>query len=194
MAAPTRVGEAGGSRNLTGAPPPQKRFSLGLHPVSLGKTKEMGWNRQHQRKVQQDKTASSAQPNPTPGRRWNPAPTRGFEERGEVGGGRRKGSSRTPTPTAGGKRTACRRIYCEIIPRPGRGGRNTVRLAKTVTAGRRGRRPLRGGCGDVGLAVIQRPGGRETGRVPRAPEYAPRLRKLFAAMWCVSTACVGANR
>ena len=45
VAAPTRVGEAGGSRNLTGAPPPQKRLSLGLHPVSLGKTKEMGWNR-----------------------------------------------------------------------------------------------------------------------------------------------------
>ena len=44
VAAPTRVGEAGGSRNLTGAPPPQRRFSLGLHPVSLGKTKEMGWN------------------------------------------------------------------------------------------------------------------------------------------------------
>ena len=36
-----------------------KRFSLGLHPVSLGKTKEMGWNRQHQRKVHQDKSASS---------------------------------------------------------------------------------------------------------------------------------------
>ena len=43
-------------------------------------------------------------------------------------------------------------------PTPGRGGRNAVRLAKTVTAGRRGRRPLQGGCGDVGLAVIQRPG------------------------------------
>ena len=43
VAPPTRVGEAGGSRNLTGAPPPHKRFSLGLHPVSLGKTKEMGW-------------------------------------------------------------------------------------------------------------------------------------------------------
>ena len=43
VAAPTRVGEAGGPRNLTGAPPPHKRFSLGLHPVSLGKTKEMGW-------------------------------------------------------------------------------------------------------------------------------------------------------
>ena len=64
VAAPTRVGEAGGSRNLTGAPPPQRRFSLGLHPVSLGKTKEMGWNTQHQRKVQQDKTASSTHPQP----------------------------------------------------------------------------------------------------------------------------------
>ena len=66
VAAPTRVGEAGGSRNLTGAPPP-KRLSLGLHPVSLGKTKEMGWNRQHQRKVQQDKTASSSKPQPPGG-------------------------------------------------------------------------------------------------------------------------------
>ena len=43
-----------------------------------------------------------------------------------------------------------RQVYCEIIRRPGRGGRNAVRLAKTVTAGRRGRRPLRGGCGDTG--------------------------------------------
>ena len=50
VAPPTRVGEAGGSRNLTGAPPPHKRFSLGLHPVSLGKTKEMGWNGQHKLK------------------------------------------------------------------------------------------------------------------------------------------------
>ena len=55
VAAPTRVGEAGGSRNLTGAPPPQKRFSLGLHPVSLGKTKEMGWNRQHNLKSSRTK-------------------------------------------------------------------------------------------------------------------------------------------
>ena len=51
MAPPTRVGEAGGSRNLTGAPPPHKRFSLGLHPVSLGKTKEMGWNRSTNLKI-----------------------------------------------------------------------------------------------------------------------------------------------
>ena len=38
----------------------------------------------------------------------------------------------------------CRVIYCEIITRPGRGWRNVVRLAETVTAGRRGRRPLQG--------------------------------------------------
>ncbi len=37
-----------------------KRFSLGLHPVSLGKTKEMGWNRQHKVKTTNSKTASSA--------------------------------------------------------------------------------------------------------------------------------------
>src|SRR5699024_2320575 len=70
-----------------------------------------------------------------------------------------KGSSRTPTPTAGGKRTACRGIYCEIIPRPGRGGRKAVGLADTVTEGRRGRRPLRGGCGGGGVAVIRRRAG-----------------------------------
>ncbi len=87
------------------------------------------------------------------GRGWNPAPTRGLAERGEVGGGRRQGSSRTPTPTAGGRRAVCRIICRECIPRPGGGRRNVVRPACTVTAGRRGRRPLQGGCG--------------TGRVPQ---------------------------
>ena len=66
VAAPTRVGEAGGSRNLTGAPPPHKRFSLGLHPVSLGKTKEMGWNWQHKAKPTASKTASSSNAPPPP--------------------------------------------------------------------------------------------------------------------------------
>ena len=47
-----------------------------------------------------------------------PRPYRGLVERGVVCGGRRKGSSRTPTPTAGGKRAVCRGIYCDIIPRP----------------------------------------------------------------------------
>ena len=76
-----------------------------------------------------------------------PRPYEGLEERGEVRGDLRQGSSRTPTPTAGGRRAAFRWIYCDIIPRLGRGRRNAVGLAKTVTAGRRGRRPLRGGCG-----------------------------------------------
>ena len=44
-------------------------------------------------------------------------------------------------------------------PAPTRGWRNTVRPAETVAAGRRGRRPLQGGCGDVGLAVLPRRAG-----------------------------------
>ena len=39
-----------------------KRFSLGIHPVSLGKTKEMGWNMQHKAKPTASNTASSANP------------------------------------------------------------------------------------------------------------------------------------
>ena len=82
-----------------------------------------------------------------------PRPYEGLAEHGEVGDGRRKGSSRTPTPTAGGKR-AVRRIICrESIPRPGEGRRNVVRPACTVTAGRRGRRPLQGWCDAVGSAL-----------------------------------------
>ena len=34
-----------------------------------------------------------------------------------------------------------------------------VRSAETVAAGRRGRRPLQGGCGDVGFVVIRRRAG-----------------------------------
>ena len=40
----------------------------------------------------------------------------------EAGGGRRKGSSGTPTPTTGGKRAVCHVICCETIRGPG-GGR-----------------------------------------------------------------------
>ena len=87
-----------------------------------------------------------------------PRPYEGLEERGKVGGGRRQGTSRTPTPTAGGRRAVCRIIYRKIIPRPG--GWNVVRLAETVAAGRRGRRPLQGGCDDVGSAIIPRPASR----------------------------------
>ena len=67
VAPPTRVGEAGGPRSLTGAPPPQKRFSLGLHPVSLGKTKEMGWNRQRKRKANRQQNGEFLQRQIPPG-------------------------------------------------------------------------------------------------------------------------------
>src|SRR5699024_5029990 len=39
-----------------------KRLSLGLHPVSLGKTKEMGWNSSTNVKTTANKTASSSNP------------------------------------------------------------------------------------------------------------------------------------
>ena len=42
--APKASGRGGRGRNVGASVPAQKRFSLGLHPVSLGKTKEMGWN------------------------------------------------------------------------------------------------------------------------------------------------------
>ena len=93
-----------------------------------------------------------------------PRPYEGLEERGEVRDGRRKGSSRTPTPTAGGKRAVCHVIYCDIIPRLGRGRRNVVRLAETVAAGRRGLRPLQGWCDAVGSALTVTAGRR--GRRP----------------------------
>ena len=96
----------------------------------------------------------------TAGRRGR-RPLRGLEERGEAGGGRRKGSSGTPTPTVGGKRAVCRGIYCDIIPRPGGGRRNAVTPAVTMTAGLRGRRPLQGGCDAVRSAVDSRWAGME---------------------------------
>ena len=43
-----------------------KRLSLGLHPVSLGKTKEMGWIRSTNVKIHSHKSASSAAPQPPP--------------------------------------------------------------------------------------------------------------------------------
>ena len=85
-----------------------------------------------------------------------PCPYERLAERGEVGRGRTFGSSRTPTPTAGGRRPVRHVIYRESIPRL---GGNVVRPAWTVRAGRRGRRPLQGGCDAMGPAVIQRPGG-----------------------------------
>ena len=51
-----------GPETLRGASPPHKRFSLGLHPVSLGKTKEMGWNRQHNLKDNRQQNGKFLQP------------------------------------------------------------------------------------------------------------------------------------
>ena len=51
--------------------------------------------------------------------------------RREVGDGRRKGSSRTPTPTTGGKRAVCHVIYCKTIP-----ARTPVYRRRHVGAGR----------------------------------------------------------
>ena len=105
-----------------------------------------------------------------PPRRPQPLRRRG------AGGGRRKGSSRTPTPTAGGRR-AVRRIICrESIPCPGEGRRNVVRPACTVRAGRRGRRPLQGWCDAVGSEVIAGKGrrGRRPLRVAARPGRVPR--------------------
>ena len=54
---------------------PKKRFSLGLHPVSLGKTKEMGWNWQHQRKDNAGQNGEFLPPEiHTPQTEKNPAP------------------------------------------------------------------------------------------------------------------------
>ena len=44
-----------------------KRVSLGLHPVSLRKSKEMGWNGQGQRGLLPKKTAHTYQPLPKSG-------------------------------------------------------------------------------------------------------------------------------
>ena len=74
VAAPTRVGEAGGSRNLTGAPPPQA-FFFGAPPRFFGQDQRNGVEQAAQPKVQQNKTASSSHPkNPggdeTPPLQW----------------------------------------------------------------------------------------------------------------------------
>src|SRR5699024_2890337 len=61
-----------------------------------------------------------------------------------------EGSSRTPTPTGLVRRHGvCGHpgVRAGVEPRPYGGWRNVVGLAMTVTAGRRGRRPLQGGCG-----------------------------------------------
>ena len=71
------------------------------------------------------------------------------------------GGPRRPQPVRVAVAQAIIRRRAGVEPRPYRGRRNAVRLAVTVTAGRRGRRPLQGGCGDVGPAVILRRAGVE---------------------------------
>ncbi len=54
VAAPTRVGEAGGSRNLTGAPPPQALF-FGAPPRFFGQDQRNGVELQHNLKSSRTK-------------------------------------------------------------------------------------------------------------------------------------------
>ena len=79
--------------------------------------------------------------------RGYPTPGRGSAERSDAGGDRSSGTSRTPSPTG---RLRQREVSDNTAsgrgwnPAPTGGWRNTVGSAETVTAGRRGRRPLRG--------------------------------------------------
>ncbi len=82
-AAPTRVGEAGGSRNLSGAPPPQKRLSLGLHPVSLGKHQRNGVELAAQAKTDQQRIGEFRPP---------------AEKTAPAGRGRKRGNPRRGFP------------------------------------------------------------------------------------------------
>ena len=66
VAPPTRVGEAGGSRNLTGAPPPKSAFLWGSTPFLWASTKEMGWNRSTNVKSSRSKRRVPETPNQNP--------------------------------------------------------------------------------------------------------------------------------
>ena len=65
--APKASGRGGRGRNVGASVPAQKRFSLGLHPVSLGKTKEMGWKQQHN--LKSSRTKRRVPPTPRAGKR-----------------------------------------------------------------------------------------------------------------------------
>ena len=62
VAAPTRVGEAGGSRNLTGAPPPKSVFLWGSTPFLWARPKKWGGTGSAKVKPTASKTASSSTP------------------------------------------------------------------------------------------------------------------------------------
>ena len=76
VAPPTRVGEAGGSRNLTGAPPPKSVFLWGSTPFLWARPKKWGGTGSANVKTTNSKTASSAQPKPNPRARVEPRPYR----------------------------------------------------------------------------------------------------------------------
>ena len=59
VAAPTRVGEAGGPRNLTGAPPPKSVFLWGSTPFLWARPKKWGGTGSVNAKPTNSKTASS---------------------------------------------------------------------------------------------------------------------------------------
>ena len=73
VAAPTRVGEAGGSRNLTGSPPPQKAFFFGAPPRFFGQDQRNGVESQHNVKITANKTASSFNPPPRESSDFSPS-------------------------------------------------------------------------------------------------------------------------
>src|SRR5699024_4006265 len=98
VAPPTRVGEAGGSRNLTGALPPQALF-FGAPPRFFGQDQRNGVDRQRKVKTTANKTASSS--NPPPGGAGTPPlqACRAFSRFDLPRGKQTCGTSRTPSPT-----------------------------------------------------------------------------------------------
>ena len=76
VAPPTRVGEAGGSRNLTGAPPPQAPF-FGAPPRFFGQDQRNGVEQAAQGKDFPQTYRRVPKTHPRAGE-WNPAPTRGL--------------------------------------------------------------------------------------------------------------------
>ena len=78
VAPPTRVGEAGGSRNLTGGATTPSAFLWGSTPFLWARPKKWGGTAA-QGKTNRQQNGEFLKP--TSGRRWNPAPTEGLVER-----------------------------------------------------------------------------------------------------------------
>ena len=143
VAPPTRVGEAGGSRNLTGAPPPQKRFSLGLHPVSLGKTKEMGVEQQHKVKTNRQQNGELPPTHPTggPPREFliSPASSRTSAATRSVAWG-------TPSSSSSSSTSHQAAPGAEAAPRASPSRESAVKSCSSITLCAPGRLPVRGRC------------------------------------------------